>query len=80
MKARGASCGTVSLVRPSAVDCIVPAHLPHALLWHSIGAAAQHGVPADRFAHEIGAFLKLPDAARSRQLNAKPLDGNSSVI
>ena len=35
--------------------------------------AAQPGIAADRFAREIGAFLKSFCAARSRQLNAKPL-------
>ncbi len=37
--------------------------------------AAQPGVAADRFAREIGPFLKLSSAARSRQLNAIPLGG-----
>jgi len=41
--------------------------------------AAQPGVAADRFAREIGPFLKLSSAARSRQLNAIPLDGTHSL-
>ena len=40
-----------------------------------VGASAEHAVPADRFAPEIVPFLKASDAARSRQLNAKPLGG-----
>ncbi len=35
--------------------------------------SAEHGVAADRFAREIVAFLKSPCAARSRQLNTRPL-------
>jgi hypothetical protein len=35
-------------------------------------AAAEHGVPVDRFAREILAFLGDP-VQRSRQLNANPL-------
>jgi len=35
--------------------------------------AAQHGIAVDRFAREIVRFLNSPCAARSRQLNAKPL-------
>ena len=36
---------------------------------------AQPGVPADRFARKIVAFLKSSCVARSRRLNAKPLGG-----
>jgi len=35
-------------------------------------ATAEQGVAVDRFAREIVGFLKSSDAARSRQLNAKP--------
>ena len=37
---------------------------------------AEHAYAADRFAREILAFLVSSCAARSRQLNAKPLGGN----
>jgi hypothetical protein len=40
---------------------------------------AQPAVPADRFAHEIGAILGGGSAARLRLLNGKPLGGNPSV-
>ena len=40
-----------------------------------IARAAQPGIAADRFAREIGRFLRSFCAARSRQLNANPLDG-----
>jgi hypothetical protein len=40
--------------------------------------AVQHGIAADRFAREIVAFLRQSHAARSRQLNAKPLGHNPS--
>jgi len=46
-KARYAVCGSVSVVRPSAVAHIVAAHLPHASLGQSIGAAAQQAAVAD---------------------------------
>ena len=36
-------------------------------------SAAQPGIAADRFAREIVAILKSSNAARSPQLNAKPL-------
>ena len=36
----------------------------------------QSGIAVDRFAREIVAILALSDAARSRQLNAKPLGGS----
>jgi hypothetical protein len=35
---------------------------------------------SDRFAREIGAILALSYAARSRQLNAKPLGGSITPI
>jgi hypothetical protein len=38
------------------------------------GVAAEHAVPADRFAREIGAFLTCAPAARLRQLNGNPFD------
>jgi len=38
-------------------------------------AAAEQGVPADRFARKIAGFLIEVYAARSRQLNAKPFGG-----
>jgi hypothetical protein len=41
-------------------------------------AAAEHGVPVDRFAREILAFLGDP-VQRSRQLNANPLGRNSRL-
>src|SRR4051794_13631106 len=41
---------------------------------------AQHGIAVDRFAREIGPFLKSSCAARSRQLNAKPLGGWGNVV
>jgi hypothetical protein len=34
---------------------------------------------SDRFAREIGAILAFSDAARSRQLNAKPLGGRYAM-
>jgi hypothetical protein len=34
--------------------------------------AAQHGIPSDRFAHEIVAILMSSCAMRSRQMNANP--------
>jgi hypothetical protein len=37
---------------------------------------AEHAVPADRFAREIGRFLTSAFAARSRQLNGRSLGGN----
>jgi hypothetical protein len=43
---------------------------------YQIGAPAQPGVAADRFAREIGAILKA-FPARSRQLNGNPFGGNN---
>jgi len=66
------------VVRPNAAGCIVAAHLPHASSGHAIGAAAQHGVPADRFAREIAGFLTLPPgalAAAERQPVRHPWQG-----
>jgi len=40
--------------------------------------SAEHGIAADRFARKIVRFLTGCPAARSRQLNATPLDGNPS--
>jgi hypothetical protein len=42
--------------------------------------AAQPGVAVDRFARKILAFLNSYCAARSRQLNANPLGGNSITL
>ena len=52
----------------------------HASTSHSLGAPAQHAVPADRFAREIGPFFAGDSAARSRQLNGNPLDGPQCQI
>ena len=41
---------------------------------------AQHGIAVDRFAREIVAILRSSCAARSRQLNAKPLGGRASFL
>ena len=75
--ARCAGCGIISVVRPSAVARIVSALVLHASAQPSIGAAAQPAVPADRCAHEIVRIL-TDCAARVRQLNGNPLDGNPS--
>jgi hypothetical protein len=44
-----------------------------------VSKPAQPGIAADRFAREIVSFLTWFCAARSRQLNARPLDGNLLV-
>ena len=41
--------------------------------------AAEHGVPADRFARDRGYFEVIP-CRRSPQLNARPLGGWGSVV
>jgi len=41
----------------------------------STSDCAQPGIAVDRFARKIVGFLKVLYAARSRQLNAKPLAG-----
>ena len=51
-------CGSVNVVRPSAVARIVAARVPHATPRRSLGAPAQQALAADRFAREIGAILE----------------------
>ena len=66
---------------------IVAAHLPHALLWHSIGAAAQPAAVVDAAARpEIGAFLNLGitqtsfHSGRAAQLSGNPLGHLSAFL
>jgi hypothetical protein len=57
--------------------------VPHSMRFLPIGMPysnqrrAQHGVAVDRFARKIAGFLRESCAARSRQLNARPLGGQA---
>ena len=62
----------IGVVRPSAVARVISALVFPASPRHSIGAAAQPAVPADRCAHKIVCIL-TDCAARLRQLNGIPV-------
>jgi hypothetical protein len=59
------------VVQPSARRTVWLAHATGAI--ERLTPAAEHAVPADRYAREIVPFLTLSYAARSRQLNGNPL-------